>query len=391
MRKIISNARALIFSRGRTSAHKFCTYRFLIVVVLFGVLFPLHFAYFYRLRGSFLHKRTANGARALIQCPLRCARTEQRDASGPAFTRLAVIRPYIDRQMDKMSANIKSWEREDLFPCERDAPIRRDKRPVLVLYFNRRGDENPDQSRRIDEFRLAVERLESVRTCFDGVELMDAGLTDAQDQYFFSPRTFGYVSAGTCNMFYPLFKPAKGLRGRFSHFLYTEPDMSALRSGWLDALESLARHSPGAWMVGSVPLYNPDGDIVANVQWTIDELRGHLNGNALYKLGDQCFDSVLCRTQVEYKDEPFDMSIHAYTAAVHARTNEERQALYGHSDCALLPALASVKASARCSTERRLKRTHVIGNVGSKGAQERALMREMLPDTFLVHGAWFKD
>ena len=105
-----------------------------------------------------------------------------------------------------------------------------------------------------------------------------------------------------------------------------EPDSSPIRSGWLDALESTAKANRHAWMLGSRPLYNPDGDVVANVQWTTAELRGHLNGNALYRLADDCFNSVLCRVEAEFADEPFDMSLHSYAAMASARTLSARSA-----------------------------------------------------------------
>ena len=154
-----------------------------------------------------------------------------------------------------------------------------------------------------------------------------------------------------------------------------EPDSSPIRSGWLDALESTAKANRHAWMLGSRPLYNPDGDVVANVQWTTAELRGHLNGNALYRLADDCFNSVLCRVEAEFADEPFDMSLHSYAAMASARDDDERRVLYGRTDC-----------STPCEPEKRFATTQVLANTG-RSMGTTAQLRRTMPHTFVVHGA----
>ena len=136
-----------------------------------------YFGYLHYLRNSMLALRTANRADARSRCPLGC--TGDEELKG--FTRLAVIRPYVEYQIEKLTSNMQRWDHADAFPCE--VPVLPGPRPVLFLYFNRRSDANARVRGVVAEFKLAIESLSSVRKCFDSVEFIDADLSDEQDRY----------------------------------------------------------------------------------------------------------------------------------------------------------------------------------------------------------------
>jgi hypothetical protein len=114
------------------------------------VLFTSH------LRSSVLEARSAQRAEALTACPLDCASAAPTEKQK--FRRLAVVRPFIESQMDRLVSSIQQWDAADVFPCTVPAKLASgsDARPVLVLYFNRRSRDHA-------RVRALPERLKQVR------------------------------------------------------------------------------------------------------------------------------------------------------------------------------------------------------------------------------------
>ena len=114
-----------------------------------------------------------------------------------------------------------------------------------------------------------------------------------QDQY-----DLQQYSPGPSSMFHLLFT-SEDLAARYSHFLLMEPDVRAIRPGWVQALQQeVALSSVDFWQKGSVPYYST---FAGNL---------HINGNAIYKLGDQEFNCFLEREIAVQYPSSFDHSIH---------------------------------------------------------------------------------
>ena len=90
---------------------------------------------------------------------------------------------------------------------------------------------------------------------------------------------------GTCAQFYALFEV---LRGVAQNFFIMEPDVTPIRPGWLTELTRLAAgNSSNYWVLGSVARCNGEyGEI--RVRQDL-----HINGNALYRVGEPAFDEYL--------------------------------------------------------------------------------------------------
>ena len=103
---------------------------------------------------------------------------------------------------------------------------------------------------------------------------------------------------GACYQFFLLFKL---LKKKFHYFYMMEPDITPIRSGWLQKLcDELDIASPGQdfWLKGSNQKCNKYyGDIASRHDW-------HINGNAIYKVGDLDFEEFLANVQRSYTGGP---------------------------------------------------------------------------------------
>lgn len=123
------------------------------------------------------------------------------------------------------------------------------------------------------------ERLEQalgpVMSCFRRIRFISMNLDEAQNQY-----DKGRFSPSPSTMFHSLFG-LEELYAQYSHFLLVEPDVRALRSGWLDRLAmEVVVDRIDFWQKGSIEYSFEQGD-------------GHINGNAIYRLGNMEYNCFL--------------------------------------------------------------------------------------------------
>lgn len=122
---------------------------------------------------------------------------------------------------------------------------------------------------------------EEARYCFSAVQVAFASLQGRDDSYL----------RGSRRMFEQMLDNQIGLQNP-SHVLYMEPDVRPIRSHWLAAVDAQTR-PPNApfWMKGS--LFR--GDMVRTISRLVYD-RLHVNGNALYALGDPNFRTFYFQT-----------------------------------------------------------------------------------------------
>ncbi|OSX68373.1 hypothetical protein BU14_2916s0001, partial [Porphyra umbilicalis] len=141
---------------------------------------------------------------------------------------------------------------------------------------------------------------------------------------------------------------------------YGEPDTWPLRARWLAALQAAADAAvaTGAWVVGSPMRYAPKFNVAA------EPARGayarHINGNALYRLGDPCFAAYLTAVRGAYGDAAFDVAMNLYRSGLR-------------------------RARVAQDTAWRFAYTDVVAHL-SLTAFDVGRLREELPHTYLVHG-----
>jgi hypothetical protein len=186
-----------------------------------------------------------------------------------------VVMPLFDGQIDRVEANLASWETQ-YPPCAATAAAATSRvRPTLVLYLS-----TPTTTRDEDAVRrslLTASSTAAVSRCFGGVVIASVSSDNSH-------------KTGARLMFeHMINKRVEALRDARS-VLYMEPDMLPIRAGWLTALEKDAEKGGEFWVKGSLLMgdYNATRPYLKKRKFYKAVLY-HINGNALYFLGDGRF------------------------------------------------------------------------------------------------------
>jgi hypothetical protein len=116
--------------------------------------------------------------------------TTRREKQTFTSGRIAVVRPFIPSHVDRLVADMASWELPEFSPChdvdhDAGAAAWSATKPDLVLYFSYPLDQFPDV--------VATVRRAWVdarwRRCFADVKLMSAGLDAEADRYLPNQKT----------------------------------------------------------------------------------------------------------------------------------------------------------------------------------------------------------
>ena len=127
-------------------------------------------------------------------------------------------------------------------------------------------------------------------------------------------------------MFYRAVDTARSMG--YTHMLQMEPDVLPLRRNWLSRAQNLAAISD-AWLIGSAlhaacTRDEQSGECVSDLP---DEIAEHINGNAIYAVGDPSFYSYLQESRRGRRGRmPFDLALH--TLRNSKSQGERRQLLH---------------------------------------------------------------
>lgn len=283
----------------------------------------------------------------------------------------AVVVPTTTRELARVMANLAAWDRPRLAPST--GAIASERRPDLIVVFSGEEDDRIRQ-----QIVGAFGETQNVRRAFASVQVRFIGLSRQIDYYERDyTRTVGGrgFKSGPNEQF---FETMELMAGVHDFIFYMETDCVPLRQGWLDRVRALAEGDPESWVIGG--LYRGDEPID-------DRFFLHLNGNALYRVGDPAFMEFIRRWW-----RP--------TLYEHLESSDKRMAY----DCMLSHVLSDARPSQRNSAWQlfqslghRLRASGVIQNIS--GAADRACdpaetVRRLLvehDETYLVHGASFVD
>ncbi|GJQ12154.1 hypothetical protein GpartN1_g3945.t1 [Galdieria partita] len=203
---------------------------------------------------------------------------------------LLVVVPFTKKDWYYIEKNLRLYS--SYSPCSTNF----DGTVDILFWFHRNWTE-------WDRNRTALKVLfesEQLKSCFRSVLVGSANLKPNEDLYYYSFLKLSHYSPGTCNMFYPLFKK-NFIRNGYDYLFIMEPDVSPIRSLWLEAVHNETK--------GKV--FYQKGSIAQYAKRITTQHDYHINGNALYRIGDPCFDRILETAQKTYKDAPFDGALHA--------------------------------------------------------------------------------
>jgi glycosyltransferase involved in cell wall biosynthesis len=186
----------------------------------------------------------------------------------------AVVVPTTRREEQQLLLNLQIWDQPAFAPCTGTPPARR---PDLVVAFS--GVQDDDLRRRIC---AAYEATDHLKRCFERLDVCFVGLDVSLDYYerdYTLPVPGKGHKSGPNEQFFELVTTMSD-RGDF--VFYMEADCVPLRQGWLDEVGAIAAADQGSWVIGSV--YRGIGELDPRFSM-------HLNGNALYRVGDPTFQA----------------------------------------------------------------------------------------------------
>eukprot|EP00871_Galdieria_phlegrea_P001504 jgi/Galph1/2354/GphlegSOOS_G33.1 len=214
---------------------------------------------------------------------------------------MVMVVPFTAKQTDnvvKLLSSFKTW-----FPCVENSSV--SNAPSYSSIFMHRWN--------LLNITHSWSQLPAVaRCCFNETILWKSARLSGVDDYYSRWDSEAY-SAGTNNMFYRIMHDFD-VYSRFRYMFYCEPDVVPIRHGWLQKLMDLSEASDAhqLWMIGSIYRGNDYGAVVS---WALQYHKTawkHLNGNALYRLGDAQFNEFLRQVKQRYYPMSFDLSIYRY-------------------------------------------------------------------------------
>ncbi|GJQ08996.1 hypothetical protein GpartN1_g787.t1 [Galdieria partita] len=274
--------------------------------------------------------------------------------------RFAVVIPFIPKQTNRVLSNLKRWATSEYFPCDTLLDTLVTESTDLVFYYDMPLD-HPSISESIQTLTLWLrkEPLQNViSSCFHNVRFISANLSAEQstNSYKMDFVKSSVKTEGTVRQFYAAVDHPS-LTNTYRHFFYMEPDHIPIRKRWLTAIFNDSLQGD-FWMKGSLMRYKPRFSC-AFEPYRTRYLR-HINGNAIYKLGDPCFIRFLENVFREYPYLAFDTSINFYRLDLHHYTTYQY-------------------------TAHRFQVTDVMADLGVVRYDEDKLRAE-LPNTYTAHG-----
>lgn len=269
---------------------------------------------------------------------------------------LAIVVPLIASQSQRLRLSMERWKRPDGLPCLGSVPSKR--RPDLIFYFDRPLQE-AETTRAVTGIKqfIADRNLALVLSkCFANISFSSASLTASEslNSNRIDLRRNLVQTRGSNAQFWAAFR----VHSMYRHMFYMEPDTWPIRPNWLPQIERLAKDS-SFWMQGTVMRYQPRFLIAPEPFRTM--YTWHINGNAVYNIGNRCFARYRQLTREVYGDAAYDVALAYFRLS-------RRNYMTAH-------AVAS-----------HFSITNVIIDLGVERIPSLAELRARFPDTFLVHG-----
>ena len=237
--------------------------------------------------------------------------------------RIAVQIPFTVADLPALERAHAVWSRME--PCYNSA----DALSAGLLYVhNRRCDKSASSP--CARVKKIADATMVTRRCFGRRDVLAAGLNAKSDRYDKKRRHSSWTE-GPNKLF--LFSVAQAQLLGYSHMMQLEADVLPVRPGWLGRVQSLARLSD-AWVIGSALYANctreeTTGECVQNLPEDIAE---HINGNAIYAIGDAAFQTYLqASSRGKVGRMPFDLALHTLRQRFDQPTRRQLLSRFHHS------------------------------------------------------------
>jgi len=235
-------------------------------------------------------------------------------------SRLAVVVPHMQKEMKDI---IHTFTSKDVRICKgNERGIFSNFVVDLVLYSTKRTF---DPNRVREEFGEAA-------GCFRNIVTMLCPLSDTHDQYIHAPPL----------MWYELIRGrdsssvvSKFMRENYDYMFLMESDVTPVRSRWVEGLVDTIRAAtysqhPDAqwWVMGNTGFHTVGGP--SNPEDAYAPSRVHINGNAVYRLGDSAFESYVENVFNRFMFGTNFQAVCCYDAALFEYLMEKRERIALH-------------------------------------------------------------
>ena len=213
--------------------------------------------------------------------------------------RLAIVIPFTMKDWPLLKTRIASWN-DVGSACSRQ--LFGDSKRIeidLVFWYNLNLDSNPILSR--DLASTVPQYLATMKECFIQIKFLSANLTYEEDTY----------PGGVSMMWYKLFlDDLPEFTGKYDYFFWMEHDVKPLRPLWMDKLyheistaEFFIKGSIFRGTALDTNIIDPQKRLWAP----------HINGNALYRLGNQAFNALVKQAKSRF---PPEIGWHSFDIAI---------------------------------------------------------------------------
>lgn len=291
--------------------------------------------------------RRSNILESLLACGLLAVALfylEQVREEGRSDPKVAILIPFTRSDLSRLQQNVDSWKKFP--PC-----LKAKRRNILHLYFYYAGDYLDTDVIR-DNLEAHLIPAAKATGCFATAGILTANLAAS-----------GYPMGASLMFFQAMDHPAL-LDAGYTHLWYMEPDCWPCRAGWAEQVWLTARGldtlNPSWWMSGSI-LRGEQDPLRTYESWA-----DHLNGNALYRLGNPAFTAFLETVQEEFSHNPARY-MGSYDLAIY------------------LVARNSLSFAQYTAGKHKFVYTNLIQNYYRKEANA-TLICAAEPETFFIHG-----
>lgn len=282
-----------------------------------------------------------------------------------------LIIPFHTSHVNRVENLLKQWR--DYPPCSAEGDLNNaaPAAPFSLVFYSstdmRKREKVLDVEQRIQE---ALQNLTApVLRCFQGFEFHHANLSGPSDKYY----------RGTRLMIEKLLLGKVKLAVTPQYAYYMEPDVQPVRSNWLNALDASVRWpNQPFWMKGSIYRGNNKGVYATRhpPQYY------HINGNAIYNLGDRAFRSFYVK---HYR--PFCQQQQQQHQQVAGSAQKPKERSYDTDFFRFLHSMEHVEVAR--NVFHKFVYTDVVQNFW-RSSYSLAKIRAEHPNTHLVHGGYQK-
>lgn len=218
------------------------------------------------------------------------------DAKPNRFNLTHVIIPFHVKQIENLFDNLRHWVKYK--PCLDERDHLKAYMPKLIFFFAYSSTAN------VNFIKSDLQNLNDLLRCFGNgrrVDIMEYKLEQEDDQHL----------KGSQLMFEYMLDKKHPLLSSASYVFYMEPDCRPVKSNWLVGLDNEIGRGSSFWIKGSI--YR--GWTEYNSNYLPNKF--HINGNAIYNLGDGklrdfYFNTIKPYIIVRYKIGAYDTNIFHY-------------------------------------------------------------------------------